>query len=35
MMLYTRDHGSAAILTYIQSSGKQNHVHRVLPSLPM
>ena len=27
----TRDHGSAAILTYIQSSGKQTHV---LPSLP-
>ena len=28
---HTRDHGSAAILTYIQSSGKQTHV---LPSLP-
>ena len=25
----TRDHGSAAILTYIESSGKQNHVLRV------
>ena len=30
-LMYTRDHGSAAILTYIQSSGKQTHV---LPSLP-
>ena len=28
----TRDHGSAAILTNSQSSGKQNHVIRVLPS---
>ena len=27
----TRDHGSAAIVTYIQSSGKQTHA---LPSLP-
>ena len=31
LKINTRDHGSAAILTYIQSSGKQTHV---LPSLP-